>query len=205
MVDTLIDLITKWLKAKFSEDLTYEHYFFLFLFFSSLYLCGQIIAPTLFNHNAEPNITQLMATMEDSLPTAQAIVGIIPPATAPIFRKDTVEVPVNTVRANFTNSHYSGFVIITIRGEGSIDENTAHDAFFSYTQGGNPEPFDGFAIKIMGAGSSAELSRPAFADNHEYRLLYFAGDVPRRVGFQMVNKNQADTAVFTVEIAGQSE
>jgi hypothetical protein len=130
--------------------------------------------------------------------------GVSPTSTLPV--EETIELTVNTSQEILTTFQYSGHVTITIRGEGLVGANTYHDAFSRYTADQKLGRFDGFTVDGQGLTLRTFIlvPTPTSYSEHEYRFLYWVGQQPRRIAFRIVNGNEDDDSVFTVEVTSQN-
>jgi hypothetical protein len=117
--------------------------------------------------------------------------------------KETFILPVNTNKDVLTTYRYAGNVTIIIRGYGSIDENTSHDAVIKYPKGKGQtiSIFDGFLIdgkSFCSLTTCFPLPRPG--PNGEHRLIYNVGPELKQIGFRILNGNDQDNAQFTIEV-----
>jgi hypothetical protein len=124
----------------------------------------------------------------------------------PTPTEEILRLPVNTDDNKYTSQVYSGWVTITIRGEGQYDAETRHSAFGLYTEDQKLGRFDGFTIDGQGLllRVFVMVPTPIAPTEHEYRFLYWVEAGPRRIGFRMVNGNSADQSEFTVEITSRN-
>jgi len=121
--------------------------------------------------------------------------------------EETLIVPVNTER--LTTNQYSEWVTITISGQGQIDSNTTHGAFYEYNTNGSVNRFNGFTIDgqpLIGRGRVFALSAPTPINPliREYRFLYHVGDEARRIKFLIDNGNPEDNSSFIINITSRN-
>jgi len=107
-----------------------------------------------------------------------------------------------------TNNHYEGVVTITVRGEARLDSETLFDAFYTYSSNEeNTARFTGLRI------DNQETLFPIFSgvpprynSDHEYRFLYYVGDIPKQISFQLVSDgHETSSGEFVLEISSQDK
>jgi hypothetical protein len=125
------------------------------------------------------------------------------------------EIPIEELLTLIPNSYgvltankYDGSITITIRGEGKIDSETLFDAFYTYSNsGGNPT--SSVKLKI----DNQEVLFPVFTGvlprynpSHEYSFLYYVGNIPKQVSFQIVSETEeTNSGEFVIEISSKDK
>jgi hypothetical protein len=121
---------------------------------------------------------------------------------------ETIIVPFNRTEPTWTREAYSGVVYLLIRGTGQAAGSDFSDAFYQYTQDGQPlsvprtHQFDleidgNRAIIMLGL----EKNPPRYNLRHVYEATYFVGETPRQIAFRISDFTTDDnTEEFTIGI-----
>ncbi len=121
---------------------------------------------------------------------------------------EVLQVPVNTDNAVLTTRKYAGHVTLIVAGEGTVDDDTQHDALYWYSStkkvGGR---FYGFRLDDgpidytkVGYGNLPHGLLPDLNPQHKYQFIYWVGDEPVPLAFHINNDNVEDRSVFTITV-----
>ncbi len=149
-----------------------------------------------------PNSTPQVKSSPTGQPTAHTTPNVTPPPTTQPTPTPTSPPTSETLIVDFTNPNsvqtaysYSGYVTVTVSGEGGVAPSGWSDAFYEYTDfSGNsinpPQHTRCWVMYIYGQQSDGFVPTPAFNPGHSYQFTMTASGGP--INFSICDNTRSD-------------